>query len=142
MRRRRRAALARRSSSQLRLYSEGGGSEAAFGADEGRTKGASREVFAAEVEAPAEAALRRCLAGWLRTNGEGCVREKGVPHAAASSGLSSSQGRSIRTLVVRNVRGQVFSYQDDAKQGAICGDLSALQSLSVLGRDGLKYART
>eukprot|EP00965_Chrysotila_dentata_P032962 1098286-Pleurochrysis_carterae.AAC.4 len=50
--------------------------------------------MAAEDEAPAEVALRRLSAGWLCTDGNGCVLENGVPRTAASSGLSSSPGTS------------------------------------------------
>eukprot|EP00965_Chrysotila_dentata_P201033 6180342-Pleurochrysis_carterae.AAC.4 len=44
---------------------------ATLGAGGGRTEGAGRGTFAAEVEAPAKAALRGRLAGCLRTDGKG-----------------------------------------------------------------------
>eukprot|EP00965_Chrysotila_dentata_P001078 35238-Pleurochrysis_carterae.AAC.1 len=107
LRRRQRAALAARSSSQVGLCSGRGGcgvccaagvsvsvkragAGAGVGAGGRRTEGAGRGAFAAELEAPAEVAMRRRLVGWIRTGGKGCVRENGVPRAAASSWLSSS----------------------------------------------------
>ena len=53
-------------------------------------EGAGKGALAVEEEASALAVLRLRLAGWLRTEGKGCVRENGVPRASASSGLSSS----------------------------------------------------
>eukprot|EP00965_Chrysotila_dentata_P096851 3201009-Pleurochrysis_carterae.AAC.2 len=68
------------------------GAAAAIGAAGVSTEGAGKGALAAEDEAPAEVALRRRLAGWLCTDGNGCVRGHGVPRATASSGLSSSPG--------------------------------------------------
>eukprot|EP00965_Chrysotila_dentata_P001054 34405-Pleurochrysis_carterae.AAC.2 len=64
---------------------------AAVGAAGVSTEGADKGALTAEDEIPAVVQLHRRLAGWLCTDGKGgCVRENGVPRAAASSGLSYS----------------------------------------------------
>eukprot|EP00965_Chrysotila_dentata_P081133 2678200-Pleurochrysis_carterae.AAC.2 len=120
-RRRRRAALAGLSSSQvgLSLGGSGGGLKcgaigagreptgAAHGVGAAAVQGAASgaaaveveapaaegRAAAAEVEAPAEVARRWRLGGWLCTDGKGWVREKGAPRAAASPRSSFSPSK-------------------------------------------------
>eukprot|EP00965_Chrysotila_dentata_P200653 6180093-Pleurochrysis_carterae.AAC.3 len=149
LRRRRRVALAGRSSSQVGFSSgeDGVGVCCAAGASVavGRVKagaaigaGGRRTDGAGAGRGGAAPTFSRVVADGRK---EVRAREKRSACRCVFWAVGEPEDVVARAFAVRDVRGRAFLYKEVANKGAICGDLSVLQSFSVLGQDGLEDQR-